>query len=116
MDLVSILSFLISPMYLSLAAGQQCKPSEVSANGKALKGHTFKAVVVSRPFECQILCEKELKCQSYNFFISKKICELNNMTKEARPNDYVTDENRLYMGIWLIRGKAKKRFPHKPMH
>ena len=80
--------------------------------GKALKGHTFKNVAITQSFECQMLCENERKCQSYNFFVSEKICELNNMTKEARPMDYVADQTRFYMGMWHIKGKISPLSEH----
>ena len=100
---------LISRMDLRVAADQQCKPAEASVHGKALKGHTFKTSVVRSLFECQVLCENELKCQSYNFFIPSKICELNNRTKEARQYSFVPDENRLYMKSWPNRGMSFKQ-------
>ena len=95
---------LVSRMSFGVTAGQQCKPAEASVQGKALKGHTFKTSVVRAPFECQVLCENELACQSYNYFLPKKICEINNRTKEARPDDFVPDENSFYMRIWPNRG------------
>ena len=98
--------YMISLMYFGLiTTGQQCKPAEESVQGKALKGHAFKTLVVRAPFECQVLCESELTCQSYNYYLPRKICELNNRTKEARPEDFVMDENRFYMKSWPNRGK-----------
>jgi len=94
---------LISLMDLRVTADQQCKPAEASMNGKALKGHTFKTSVVGSLFECQVLCENELKCQSYNYFIPSKICELNDRTKETKPYSFVTDENSVYMKSWPNR-------------
>ena len=100
---------LISRMDLPVTAVQQCKPAEASVHGKALKGHTFKTSVVRSLFECQVLCESELKCQSYNHFIPSKICELNNRTKEARPYHFFPDENSLYMKSWPNRGTNFKQ-------
>lgn len=97
------LTFLVI-FYLVVTTANQCKPVKVSSAGKALKNHIFRSTAVASVFECQVLCEQDLKCQSYNFFIPEKICELNDRTKETRPQDYVTDETRFYMGIWLLRG------------
>ncbi|KAJ7362199.1 hypothetical protein OS493_013297, partial [Desmophyllum pertusum] len=94
---------LVSRMSIDVTAGQQCKPAEASVHGKELKGHTFKTSVVRAPFECQVMCENELTCQSYNYFLPKKICEINNRTKEARPDDFVPDENSFYMRSWPNR-------------
>ena len=63
-----------------------------------LKGHTFKTVK-ARPMslDCKNACVSDVRCQSYNYDFLKNMCELNNRTKEARPNDFVKDENRYYM-------------------
>ena len=88
---------LISRMYEVEASNGQCKPVERSISGKALKGHTFKELVVRAPFECQNTCENDPRCASYNYFIPGRVCELNSKTKEAKPDDFVTDEQRFYM-------------------
>ena len=97
MSLVLLTICLISKMYQIEAEGQQCKPSERSVPGKALKGHTFKEFVVKAIVECQNSCENDPRCASYNYYIPNKICELNSQTKEARPDDFVTDDLRFYM-------------------
>ncbi|XP_067031723.1 uncharacterized protein [Acropora muricata] len=91
---------------IGLTVGDQCKQSDVSTPGKALRNHIFKSVTVTGPFECHELCESDLHCHSYNFLIFGKICELNNSTKEARSRDYVTDEARFYMRIWPPIGQS----------
>ena len=88
---------LISQMHGSEAVGGQCKTSERSVPGKALKGHTFKEFAARAIVECQNTCENDPRCASYNFYISDKVCELNSQTKETRPDDFVTDELRFYM-------------------
>ena len=37
------------------------------------------------------------KCQSYNVAMLIAICELNNRTKEARPEDFVKNKDRYYV-------------------
>ena len=88
---------LISQMHGSEAVGGQCKTSERSVPGKALKGHTFKEFAARAIVECQNNCENDHRCASYNFYIPDKVCELNSQTKETRPDDFVTDELRFYM-------------------
>ena len=88
---------LISQMHGSEAVGGQCKTSERSVPGKALKGHTFKEFAVRAIVECQNTCERDPRCASYNFYIPGKVCELNSHTKEEKPNHFVTDELRFYM-------------------
>ncbi|XP_068708485.1 uncharacterized protein [Montipora foliosa] len=89
--------YLIACIVVSNTTGQQCNPSEVSIPDKALIGHTYTATVVSGPIQCQILCEKDPKCRSYNFHILTKKCEMNDESKETKPNDFVTDDQRFYM-------------------
>ena len=49
-------------------------------------------------------CENKPRCQSYNYVLEEKICELNNRSKEAGPEDYVTDPARIYMTVQYNRG------------
>ena len=80
------------------------------ASGKVLKGHIFKSKRVQDPHECLMFCYSEFTCQSYNYVIIGKLCELNNRTKEARPGDFVQDETRFYVRRWRNRGtEAKKK-------
>ena len=88
---------LISQMHGSEAVGGQCKTSERSVPGKALKGHTFREFAARAIVECQNTCERDPRCASYNFYIPGKVCELNSHTKEERPDHFVTDELRFYM-------------------
>ena len=47
--------------------------------------------------ECREACHADFRCQSYNIVILNSKCELNNRTKEARPEDFVKDKDRYYM-------------------
>ena len=102
-----IFSMLCVMLWMSkdVTAGQQCKAVESSVRGSALQNHTFKSVAVGHPVECPAICERDPMCQSYNFFIPKKLCELNDRTKETNPEDFVSDEKRFYMGIWRLKGE-----------
>ena len=93
--------FLILLAFLYLmdfaTAEKQCR-TEVSIPGTALKGYVFKKVPVTAPHVCDITCERETICQSYNYVIGEKFCELNTRTKEARPENFQPDDLRFYMG------------------
>ena len=78
-------------------AKNPCK-TEVSVPGMALKGFVFKKVPVTAPHVCDIACEREMICQSYNYVIGEKSSELNTQTKEARPENFQPDGLRFYMG------------------
>ncbi|KAL9964960.1 hypothetical protein ACROYT_G028677 [Oculina patagonica] len=71
-----------------------------------LKGHIFKTFNARHgSLDCRQACNSDFRCQSYNYVIFRDICELNNRTKEARPEDFVKDKDRYYMR------KAPKRVP-----
>ena len=88
-------AFLMSRMGVFQAAAQ-CQTMGKSIGGMFLRGHTFKTCNVELP-ECFIRCDEEVTCQSFNFVIGQKVCEMNNRTKEARPEDYMSDPTRFYM-------------------
>ena len=51
-----------------------------------------------------MFCNNEVACQSYNYVITGKICELNDRTKEEKPDDFVQDGKRFYVRKWKNRG------------
>lgn len=87
--------FLVSLIGVFQAAAQ-CQTKVKSIGGMFLRGHTFKALNVELP-ECFIRCDEEVKCQSFNFIIGQKVCEMNNRIKEARPEHFMSDPTRFYM-------------------
>ena len=97
-------------------ADRQCCEGEYSVSGMFLKGHVFKTVEAHFPsdLECYRACNQDIRCQSYNVIIDEHICELNNRTKEARPEDFLHDARRFYMkrtssrGIIRYLGNSKK--------
>ena len=99
---LSVVTFLIGVFQ----AAFQCPTAENSIIGMFLRGHTFKTIKGGWPAGCYLMCEEEITCQSYNFVLGHKVCELNNRTKEARPEDFRPDQTRFYMK------RAKKRGTH----
>ena len=98
-----VIAFLTSRIRTNKVSGQ-CHTAEYSVRGMYLRGHTFKNVQVELPETCYFKCTEEVTCQSYNFVIGLNICELNNRTKEARPEDFLPDEMRYYMKRLTNRG------------
>ena len=100
------LSSLLGLVYKVFATKQQCG-AELSVLGMMLQRHIYKKTVAAIGHECLFVCRQENRCQSFNFVISEGICELNNRTKEARPEDYVPNSDRYYFGRDWKRGKFK---------
>ena len=89
-----------------LSASSQCR-EERSINGMALQGFVFKKLFVRNFHECDISCERELTCQSYNYVVEENLCELNKRTKEARPENFLSDPARVYLRRLSNRGMYK---------
>ena len=93
---------------------QQCGTDLRSIYQMMLQGHTFKTLKTQPgTLECRQACLADIRCQSYNV-VFKGICELNNRTKEARPDDFVKDLERYYVksstrGKKLIKSKLFMR-------
>ena len=80
---------------------QQCSPSEqkreASILGMMLQGHIFKKITgATLGNVCLQECYRDVRCQSFNFVIYQGMCELNNRTKEARPEDFLPNSGRYY--------------------
>ncbi|CAH3157257.1 unnamed protein product, partial [Pocillopora meandrina] len=86
-----------------VTAIDQCR-TEVSIQGMALKLSVFKRWSLAAPHLCDIKCEQEIGCQSYNYNRKYKICELNNRTKEARPQNFLSAPSWFY--IRRLNGRA----------
>jgi len=62
-----------------------------------LKGHTFMETTTTNWLKCVDKCNDDVRCQSFNYVITRGICELNDRTKEVRPGDFVADSERVYL-------------------
>ncbi|XP_067046856.1 uromodulin-like isoform X1 [Acropora muricata] len=89
--------FLTSCISLQACADNlQCKHVR-SIYGMMLRDHVFQEHNAANLLTCGQLCNSNLRCQSVNYVISRQLCELNSRTKEARPEDYVQDADRVYL-------------------
>ena len=107
-QLFHILILLVVSQMLCGAVAQQCTPEEVETSilGTMLRRHIYKRITgVEYGNVCLQECVNDVRCQSFNYVISQWMCEMNNRTKEARPEDYVPDSDRYYFGRKWFRGK-----------
>ena len=93
-----------------VTANDQCR-TEVNIQGMALKKHVFKRWSLTAPHLCDVKCGQDIACQSYNYHRKYKICELNNRTKEARPDNFLPAPVWFYMRRSNGRGEKSKVFP-----
>ena len=102
---LAMLLFLASSYKFHGKTADRC-PAEQPIYGKALKGYTFKTLVTSSLLECLVDCHYEDRCQSYNYVVKTNICEMNNRTKEVKPDQFVSDPHRFYMKRGAHRSKV----------
>ena len=99
--------FVTGLVFAKLAIAQQCNgPRQLPIHDMMLQGHTYKTLYArSGHAECLFICRKETLCQSFNFVKNQSICEFNNRTKEASPENFVVNNERYYVKLDVSRGK-----------
>ena len=85
----------------SNTANEQSR-TEVNIQGMALKRSVFKRWSMAAPHLC------EIAYQSYNYNRKYQICELNNRTKEARPENFLSAPGWFYIRRLNSRGKKSE--------
>ena len=88
------------------SAVEECSGDpEYSILGMMLQRHIYKTIT-GAPLGnvCLRECYRDFRCQSFNYIISKETCEMNNRTKEARPEDFVPNTDRYYFKRDMNRG------------
>ena len=81
-----ILSLLLFPSVTS--AAESCT-NVYSESGYALVDHAYKSFFTGRLASCYMSCNTQPTCQSLNYNVADKTCELNNDTKYFRPKHFV---------------------------
>ena len=72
--------------------------------GGALMHHVYQTLKLPGSIYCLRACDDDIRCQSINHVVHGEICELNNRTKEARPEAFTTDVTKVYMKKFRKRG------------
>ena len=72
--------------------------------GGALLHHVYETLKVPSSIYCLRACDDDIRCQSPNQMVHGEICELNNRTKEAKPEDFTDDHTKVYMNKFRERG------------
>ena len=71
-------------------------------SGHALVGHVLETFVVVDEFECQQKCIANKSCKSFNVLLdadfTKRICQLNNKTRQMEPGDFMKTKASSYYG------------------
>ncbi|KAL9961262.1 hypothetical protein ACROYT_G030171 [Oculina patagonica] len=81
-----------------------------SIYGMMLESHIIKTLSTSISLECLRACKDDDRCQSFNYVMVQNICELNNASKESRPEFFVRSPDRYYITVKFLLGS----FPEMP--
>ena len=73
--------------------------------GGALLHHAYQTLKVPGSIYCLRACDDDIRCQNINHVVHGEICELNNRTKEARPEYCTDDHTKVYMKKFRKRGR-----------
>ena len=68
----------------------------VSVEGIALIDQVMDSFSIAQVDICYERCTATLGCESINFYVENRLCELNNRTVENAPNKKVIDEKAVY--------------------
>lgn len=99
----------IALCYVHEVLAQQCKRDGHAIFGMMLQRQTFRTMKSSIAVECHQACNNHFRCHSFNYVISAELCELNNRTKEARPESFVPNSERYYVKSNKKRGECKRK-------
>ena len=76
--------------------------------GGALLHHVYQIIKVPGSIYCLRACDDDIRCQSINHVVHGEICELNNRTKEARPEAFTNNDTKVYMKKFRKRSKWRR--------
>lgn len=94
-----LLYFFVVLVQRLLRAGSQHCPgfgSQSSIYGWMLQRHIYKTMPSDLGLRCLVECRTDDRCQSFNFVLSRHMCEFSDRTKEASPKDFIPDPDRYY--------------------
>ena len=78
-----------------------------------LVGHVMNTSTVANKFECHQKCIGNNNCKSFNVHpgvdITKRVCDLNNKTREMKPGNYIRKNGSSYFGHIEVSSVLRKR-------
>ena len=75
--------------------------------GGALLHHVFQTLKVPSSIYFLRAYDDDIRCQSINHVVHGEICELNNRTRDAKPEHFTDDDTKVYMNKFRKRGKYR---------
>ena len=95
---LELISLLISLVSKKTAGFSNCRGS-FSHKDHVLDGHVIRTLKNKRFESCTFSCELESHCFSVNYIASHKTCQLNNVSKDFFPGDFVLRKGAIYIDM-----------------
>ena len=93
---VVITHLLLCLMKITAASHEDCRTVK-SVSDHALFEHTYKFISGTRFESCAARCDADPLCYSFNYFIPKMTCELNNSSRRADPSYFLRRSGAVYL-------------------
>ena len=93
--LIFIIQLLVAVSPSSMAL-KQCKVKTTSKPGFFLVGYALKSFTAERLAFCYSTCKTDPSCQSLNYNLASKTCQLNSESRKSQPNSFHAREGFVY--------------------
>ncbi|XP_029179296.2 uncharacterized protein LOC114946818 [Acropora millepora] len=94
---MAVLCIIVSLIWFpALTSTSKSCNNNLSEYGFALLDHVYKSFLADRLASCYISCNMQPACQSLNYNLADKSCELNNETKYFQPRHFVEKPTYVY--------------------
>ena len=94
-DLIFIIQLFVAVSPSSMAL-KQCKVKNTSKPGFFLVGYALKSFTAERLAFCYSTCNTDPSCQSLNYNLASKTCQLNSESRKSQPNSFHAREGSVY--------------------
>lgn len=94
-DLIFIIQLFVAVSPSSMAL-KQCKVKTTSKPGFFLVGYALKSFTAERLAFCYSTCNTDPSCQSLNYNLASKTCQLNSESRKSQPNSFHASDGYIY--------------------
>ena len=93
--LIFIIQLLVAVSPSSMAL-KQCKVKTTSKPGFFLVGYALKSFTAERLAFCYSTCNTDPSCQSLNYNLASKTCQLNSESRKSKPDSFHASDGYVY--------------------
>lgn len=93
-DLIFILKLVVAVSPCNIAL-KECEADNTSKLGFVLVGYCFKSFTAEDLAFCYSVCNTDPSCQSLNYTLATKSCELNSESRKNQPDNFHGDASHV---------------------